>query len=237
MEKLYLIPTEQLLTSQDGMVFLVDRKKELIKVKGFQVIQFCRPLITTDEYQGCPCWVGEPYQSTWWSDRCGRYWSCGRQKRRGTQGICCQGKGRADWRGCQGDLRLWLTESKISVVEMWIRVCRIFWTFPQAVPYDLSLRATLPERSQHTSIWPVASSSSLRFPSRQLARSSGKISRPLMSRITLELEWLWRILTLIYLLTLFYCQNVFMNEVKTCNHVQNAIMYIKSHLTHSTVQI
>ena len=55
MEKLHLIPTEQLLTSQDGMVFLVDRKKELIKVKGFQVIQFCRPLITTDEYQGCPC--------------------------------------------------------------------------------------------------------------------------------------------------------------------------------------
>ena len=43
MEKLHLIPTEQLLTSQDGMVFLVDRKKELIKVKGFQVIQFCRP--------------------------------------------------------------------------------------------------------------------------------------------------------------------------------------------------
>ena len=55
MEKLHLTPTEQLLTSQDGMVFLVDRKKELIKVKGFQVIQFCRPLITTGEYQGCPC--------------------------------------------------------------------------------------------------------------------------------------------------------------------------------------
>ena len=63
-----------------------------------------------------------------------------------------------------------------------------FWTFPQAVTYSLSLRATLLELSRHTSIWPVASSSLLRFPSLQLARSSGRISRPLMSRITRELE-------------------------------------------------
>ena len=90
--------------SQDGMVFLVDRKKELIKVKGLQVLNFClHNHALTPKQLGGACWTGESHQRTWGCNWCCCYWSCKCKGRGGTQGICGQGKGRADRGGCEGE--------------------------------------------------------------------------------------------------------------------------------------
>ena len=145
------------------MVFLVDRKKELIKVKGLQVLFFSwTDFSSIPKSQGRPCWTGEPYQRTGGCNRCCRHWSWPCKGRWGAQGIRGQGKGRADRGGCEGESKRY-----------------------QFTP-NLCHRVMLPPPSPRTSTWSAGSSLSLRFPSRPLARSWGRTSKLLISRISME---------------------------------------------------